>query len=65
MARAERNGPPALTPKGEREALELLRDPRLLERIVSDFHRVGLVGEEAWARQSPTPLSCVPRPMAR
>jgi len=30
----------------EREALELLRDPRLLDRIVSDFHRVGLVGEQ-------------------
>jgi DNA primase catalytic core len=28
------------------EALELLRDPRLLERIVGDFERIGLCGEE-------------------
>lgn len=28
------------------EALELLRDPRLLDRIVEDFEKVGLVGEE-------------------
>ena len=28
------------------EALELLRDPRLLERIVEDFARCGVVGEE-------------------
>jgi DNA primase len=30
----------------EREALELLRDPRLLERVLSDLDRVGVVGEE-------------------
>jgi DNA primase catalytic core len=28
------------------EALELLRDPRLLDRIVGDFERIGLCGEE-------------------
>jgi DNA primase catalytic core len=28
------------------DALELLRDPRLLERIVEDFARCGVVGEE-------------------
>jgi DNA primase catalytic core len=28
------------------EAMELLRDPRLLERIVEDFARCGVVGEE-------------------
>ena len=28
------------------EALELLRDPRLLDRIVLDFEKIGLVGEE-------------------
>jgi DNA primase len=28
------------------EAMELLRDPRLLERIVEDFSRCGVVGEE-------------------
>ena len=33
--------------EGEREAaLELLRDPRLMERIVEDFARCGTVGEE-------------------
>ena len=42
----EGDGPPALTPEEEREALELLRDPELLSRIVSDFHRAGVVGEE-------------------
>ena len=28
------------------EAMELLRDPRLLERIVADFEKIGLCGEE-------------------
>ena len=28
------------------EALELLRDPKLLERIVADFERCGVVGED-------------------
>ena len=42
----EASGAPALTPEEEREALELLRDPELLDRIVSDFHRCGVVGEE-------------------
>ena len=33
--------------EGERAAaLELLRDPKLLERILSDFNRCGIVGEE-------------------
>jgi hypothetical protein len=45
----------ALAPKDEAvtitdgdraEAMELLRDPRLLERIVEDFARCGVVGEE-------------------
>lgn len=29
------------------EALELLRDPKLLDRIVEDFEKLGLVGEES------------------
>lgn len=37
---------PELTPAEEREALELLRDPQLLERILEDFERSGMVGEE-------------------
>lgn len=35
-----------LTVDEEREALELLRDPRLLERILDGFRRAGVVGEE-------------------
>ncbi len=30
-----------------REALELLRDPKLLDRILQDFNQLGVVGEEA------------------
>ena len=38
---------PSLSATSERaEAMELLRDPRLLERIVEDFARCGVVGEE-------------------
>ncbi len=35
-----------LNEEEKREAMELLRDPDLLGRIVRDFERVGLVGEE-------------------
>jgi len=35
-----------LTDDERAEALSLLRDPRLLERIVEDFARCGVVGEE-------------------
>jgi DNA primase catalytic core len=35
-----------LTEDDQAEALKLLRDPRLLERIVEDFARCGVVGEE-------------------
>ena len=35
-----------ISPEAHVEALELLRDPRLLERIVEDFARCGVVGEE-------------------
>ena len=37
---------PSLDATEEREALELLRDPRLLERVLEDFERCGVVGEE-------------------
>jgi len=33
-------------PEERAQAMELLRDPRLLERIVEDFARCGVVGEE-------------------
>jgi DNA primase len=35
-----------LTPAEHDAALELLRDPRLVERILEDFHHAGVVGEE-------------------
>jgi hypothetical protein len=35
-----------LTPAEEEEALSLLRDPRLLDRILEDFEKAGVVGEE-------------------
>jgi DNA primase len=36
----------AIAADDESEALQLLRDPKLVERIVNDFHRCGVVGEE-------------------
>jgi DNA primase catalytic core len=35
-----------LTPQEEAEALELLRDPNLIQRILKDFEVYGIVGEE-------------------
>jgi DNA primase catalytic core len=35
-----------LTPEEEAEALEFLKDPRILRRILSDFEKCGIVGEE-------------------
>jgi DNA primase catalytic core len=35
-----------ISPEEQAAALELLRDPRLLDRIVRDFERCGMVGEE-------------------
>jgi DNA primase len=35
-----------LSEEEKTEALDLLRDPRLLDRILSDFERCGMVGEE-------------------
>lgn len=37
---------PTLTPEEEAEAMALLEDPRLLERILEDFARIGVIGEE-------------------
>jgi len=36
----------AISDEDRADAMELLRDPRLLERIVEDFARCGVVGEE-------------------
>lgn len=38
---------PVMTETEREEALGLLRDPKLVERIVADFDHVGLVGEDA------------------
>jgi len=38
---------PAMSAAEHEAALALLRDPALIERIVADFDRIGLVGEEA------------------
>jgi DNA primase catalytic core len=35
-----------LSPAEEEEALALLKDPKLLDRILKDFERAGVVGEE-------------------
>jgi len=35
-----------MTDEEEAAALELLRDPRLLERVLADFEKCGVVGEE-------------------
>jgi len=35
-----------MTPEERERALELLRDPRLVERVLEDFARCGVVGEE-------------------
>ena len=36
----------ALASQSARRRLELLRDPKLLDRILADFERCGVVGEE-------------------
>lgn len=37
---------PQMSAEEQNAAMELLRDPRLLDRIVRDFERCGMVGEE-------------------
>jgi DNA primase len=39
--------PSGMTAEEEAAAMELLRDPRLLERVLEDFEKCGVVGEEA------------------
>lgn len=57
-----------LTPEEEAAALELLKDPRLLDRILADFETCGVVGEEvnklvgylaAVSRKSEHPLAVI------
>jgi hypothetical protein len=52
----------AIEPAAHEAALALLRDPQLIERIVADFDRSGLVGEEA--NTLVAYLACVSRKLA-
>ncbi|HEX5418758.1 MAG TPA: toprim domain-containing protein, partial [Gammaproteobacteria bacterium] len=54
--------PAAMTPEETATALAFLRDEKLLERIVLDFERVGLVGEPSNALVAY--LACVSRKLA-
>jgi hypothetical protein len=36
-----------LTAEEEREAMDTLKSPKLLERVLADAHKIGLVGEES------------------
>jgi hypothetical protein len=61
---AEQSAPPpaAMSAAQSQAALALLRDPALIERIVQDVERVGLVGEPANALVAY--LACVSRKLA-
>jgi DNA primase len=54
--------PAAMSAAQSAAALDLLRDPKLIERIVADVERVGLVGEPANALTAY--LACVSRKLA-
>jgi DNA primase catalytic core len=54
--------PAAMTAEQSTAALNLLRDPKLIERIVEDVERAGLVGEPANALVAY--LACVSRKLA-
>ena len=67
-ARAPTNDTPPMTASDEQAALELLRDPKLLERVVDDVAALGVVGERdnaliaylaATSRLLDTPLAVV------
>ena len=51
--------PVTLTDAERKEALELLNDPRLLDRILTDYDRCGIVGEET--NKLVSYLACVSR----
>lgn len=42
----EQKKPVEMREDDKREALELLRDPKLLDRVLADFERCGVVGEQ-------------------
>jgi hypothetical protein len=67
-ALAPKTASPAMTDDEECEALALLRDPQLVERIAHDLDAVGIVGEQdkkllgymaATSRKLPAPLAIV------
>ncbi|HUY45683.1 MAG TPA: CHC2 zinc finger domain-containing protein [Streptosporangiaceae bacterium] len=67
-AQAPAEGPPPMSEAGRAAALALLRDPDLAGRIVSDFARAGMAGEEAncltgylaaVSRKLPRPLAVI------
>jgi DNA primase catalytic core len=67
-AQAPPDGPPPMTAGQRERALALLRDPGLAERIVSDFARAGMAGEQAncligyiaaISRKLPRPLAVI------
>ena len=67
-ARQPRNSAPAMTDQERDEALALLRDPHLLDRIVNDMSLCGMVGERtnklvgylaATSRKLPRPLAAL------
>jgi hypothetical protein len=60
--------PTTMTPAERDAALALLRDPQLLDRVLADFQRLGVVGEEAnklvgylaaLSRKLPEPLAVI------
>ncbi len=54
--------PPAMSPEEQAAALAFLRDPKLTERIIGDFERVGLVGEPSNALVAY--LACISRKLS-
>jgi post-segregation antitoxin (ccd killing protein) len=66
--RSAQRTPVAMTPAERDAALALLQDPQLLDRILADFQRAGVVGEEAnklvgylaaLSRKLPEPLAVI------
>ncbi len=61
-AEAATPAPAAMSEEHKNAALALLRDPKLIERIIQDVERVGLVGEPANALTAY--LACVSRKLS-
>lgn len=61
-AEASTPAPAAMSEEQQRAALALLKDPQLVERIIQDVEKIGLVGEPANALTAY--LACVSRKLA-